>query len=165
VKKILLLSDTHSFLDPRFSKHVKLVDEVWHAGDIGDIKICDQLVKLCPNTKFVFGNIDNNVLRSEYQKDLFFNCEGVSVWITHIGGYPPRYWGDIKSHIKEKNIDLFICGHSHILKVIYDKELACLHMNPGAAGSYGIQQVQTALTFKISKGNVKELSIIELDKL
>jgi len=164
MKKILLLSDTHSFLDARIIKHLKSVDEVWHAGDIGDIKVCDEITKYCPVTKIVFGNIDNSVLRSEFKKDLFFECEGVKVWMTHIGGYPPKYRDDIKNIIVQKKIGLFVCGHSHILKVIYDKNTACLHMNPGAIGQYGIHQVQTALKFKIEQGVIKELNIVELEK-
>lgn len=165
MKKILLLSDTHSFLDQRIIKHLQDVDEVWHAGDIGDILVCDEIKSYCTTTRVVFGNIDNNVLRAEYQKDLYFNCEGVKVWMTHIGGYPPKYRGQIKNIIKSQGIKLFVCGHSHILKVIYDKEINCLHMNPGAIGTYGIHHVQTALKFKLEKGEVKELSIVELEKL
>ncbi|MFT6716342.1 MAG: putative phosphoesterase [Saprospiraceae bacterium] len=164
MKKILLLSDTHGFLDARIIKHIKEADEVWHAGDVGDIKVCDDILKRCANTKIVFGNIDNNVLRAEYKQNLFFDCEGVTVWITHIGGYPPKYRGDIKRIISENNIDLFVCGHSHILKVIYDKGTSCLHMNPGAIGKYGIHQVQTALKFQIEKGIIKDLNIIELER-
>jgi putative phosphoesterase len=164
VKKIILLSDTHGVLDKRIIKHLKSVDEVWHAGDIGDILVCDEIKKHCLTTRVVFGNIDNNILRAEFHKDLFFNCEDVKVWMTHIGGYPPKYRGEIKSIIKAQGIKLFVCGHSHILKVIYDKELKCLHMNPGAIGTYGIHQVQTALKFKVDKGEIKELCIVELEK-
>jgi putative phosphoesterase len=165
MKKILLISDTHSYLDTRFVKHLKTVDEVWHAGDIGDIAVCDKILMSCSEVNIVYGNIDNNIVRAEYQKDLFFNCEGVNVWMTHIGGYPPRYRDNIKQVISEKNINLFICGHSHILKVMYDKEIQCLHMNPGAAGQYGIHKVQTVLKFVIDQGVIKDLSIVELDRL
>jgi len=165
MKKILLISDTHSYLDARFVKHLESVDEVWHAGDIGDIVVCDKILKSCSEVNVVYGNIDNNIVRAEYQKDLFFNCEGVNVWMTHIGGYPPRYRDNIKQVISEKKIDLFICGHSHILKVIYDKKIQCLHMNPGAAGQYGIHKVQTVLKFVVDQGAVKDLSIVELERV
>lgn len=164
MKQILLLSDTHSFLDPRLEKHLKKVDQVWHAGDIGELSVCDTIHLHCKTTRIVFGNIDNHQCRAEYPKDQFFNCEGMNVWITHIGGYPPKYRAEISNTIKQKKIDLFICGHSHILKVMYDKNLECLHMNPGAAGKHGFHQLQTALLFSIDNKIVKDLKIIELKK-
>lgn len=165
MKKILLLSDTHSYLDERLIKHFKNIDEVWHAGDIGDIKICDGITSHCNKLRAVFGNIDNQQIRSEYQKDLVFTIENIKVWITHIGGYPPNYTSTIKQKIQKDKIDLFVCGHSHILKIIYDKNLNCLHLNPGAIGKYGIHQIQTALLFDIEGKEIKNMRIIELDKL
>lgn len=164
MKLILLISDTHSFLDKRLVKHIKEVDEVWHAGDIGGIEVCDEISKHCSNLKVVYGNIDDNVVRAEYQKDIFFDCEGAKVWITHIGGYPPKYRSDIKQRIVENQVDIFVCGHSHILKVMYDKAVKCLHLNPGASGQYGIHQVQTALKFIVDNGELREMKIVELEK-
>ena len=161
---ILLLSDTHSYLDPRLQKHIASVDEVWHAGDIGNISICDQITDINPNLRVVYGNIDDQTIRAEYSKELFFEVEQVKVYMTHIGGYPPRYRGKIREIIKQSNCKLFICGHSHMLKVMHDHELNCLHMNPGAAGKHGFHHLQTALKFKLNKGNIEQLEIIELEK-
>ncbi len=163
MKSILLISDTHSFLDTRLVKHIKQVDQVWHAGDIGDISITDEISKLCPKLKAVYGNIDNQIIRSEFPLNLFFTVENRNIWITHIGGYPPKYRAEIEKTIQERNVHLFICGHSHILKVMYDKKNDCLHMNPGAIGKHGFQKVQTALKFVIDGKNIRDLQIIELD--
>jgi len=160
MKKIGLLSDTHHTLDTRFIKHIKLCDEIWHAGDIGSLKVSDELKNIAP-LKAVYGNIDNHEIRLEFPGTLFFKCEDVKVMITHIGGYPKRYAKGIKETLKEKRPDLFICGHSHILKVMYDKELNLLHMNPGACGNYGLHQVKTMLTFSISGSDIKDLKVIE----
>lgn len=163
MKKILLLSDTHSFIDDQILKFVKQADEVWHAGDIGSIKVIDTINKLKP-IKAVYGNIDDSIIRSEFPLDLKFTDEGVSVWITHIGGYPNRYDLRIKEELTNKPPKLFICGHSHILKVIYDKKLNILHMNPGAAGKHGFHNIRTMLRFEINAGNISNLEIIELEK-
>jgi len=162
MKKILLLSDTHSFIDDQILKFVKLADEVWHAGDIGSVEVIDTIKKLKP-LKAVYGNIDNHLIRTEFQEDLKFTLEEVSVWITHIGGYPNRYDIRIKEEITKNPPKLFICGHSHILKVIYDKKLNLLHMNPGAAGKHGFHNVRTMLRFEINEGNISNLEIIELE--
>jgi len=162
MKKILLLSDTHSFIDDQILKFVKLADEVWHAGDIGSVEVIDTIKKLKP-LKAVYGNIDNHLIRTEFQEDLKFILEEVSVWITHIGGYPNRYDIRIKEEITKNPPKLFICGHSHILKVIYDKKLNLLHMNPGAAGKHGFHNVRTMLRFEINVGNISNLEIIELE--
>ena len=121
MKKIILLSDTHNSLDKRFTKHFQNADEIWHAGDIGDIKIIDQL-RMYSKVRAVWGNIDNHIIRSEFKENLFFKCEGMKVMMTHIGGYPGRYSKKIISIIEQANPDIFISGHSHILKVIYDKK-------------------------------------------
>lgn len=163
MKKIILLSDTHNSLDKRFTKHFQNADEIWHAGDIGDIKIIDQL-RMYAKVRAVWGNIDNHIIRSEFKENLFFKCEGVKVMMTHIGGYPGRYSKKIISIIEQANPDIFISGHSHILKVIYDKKNNLLHMNPGAVGDYGIHKVKTILSFIIEDEKVKNLNIIEFPR-
>ena len=160
MKKILLLSDTHSYIDDVILDHVKQVDEVWHAGDIGDLKVTNSIKKLKP-LKAVYGNIDNVQARNEFPERLKFTCEGVNVWMTHIGGYPPRYNQSIRNEIQMSPPDLFICGHSHILKVMPDKKLNLLHMNPGAIGKHGFHKVRTMLRFNIADGKVKDLVVIE----
>jgi len=161
MKKILLLSDTHSHLDDIILKYVKLADEVWHAGDIGDLAVTDTIKKLKP-LRAVYGNIDDGKARLEFPLHNRFQCEGVDVWITHIGGYPGKYNQEIRSEIRQNPPKLFICGHSHILKVQFDKELNLLHMNPGAAGKHGFHQVRTMLQFEIEGDKIQNLSIVEL---
>ena len=163
MKKILLLSDTHSYLDPRIDKHIADSDEVWHAGDIGNIVLSDKLKNKKPLIA-VHGNIDDTIVRSEFKRDAVFFCEEVKVFITHIGGYPPYYTSALLKQIKEIKPQLFICGHSHILKVMYDQKLACLHMNPGALSTHGFHKVQTALKFEIEKDKIQNLQIIELER-
>lgn len=161
MKKILLLSDTHSYIDAQILKYVKLADEVWHAGDIGDLKVTDTIKKLKP-LRAVYGNIDDNLARLEFPLDNKFIVENVSVWMTHIGGYPNKYNQRIREEIKLNAPKIFISGHSHILKVQYDKKLNLLHLNPGAAGNHGFHKVRTMLRFNIDKEQIKELEIIEL---
>jgi putative phosphoesterase len=161
MKKILLLSDTHSHIDETILKYVKLADEVWHAGDIGDLSVTDTIKKLKP-LRAVYGNIDDGKARLEFPLHNRFMCEGVDVWITHIGGYPGKYNQEIRTEIKQNPPKLFICGHSHILKVQFDKELNLLHMNPGAAGKHGFHQVRTMLQFEIEGDKIQNLSIVEL---
>ncbi|MDN3706455.1 metallophosphoesterase family protein [Myroides ceti] len=163
MKKILLLSDTHSHIDDRILNYVHQADEVWHAGDIGDLKVTDTLKKLKP-LRAVYGNIDDHEARLEFPLNNRFMCEGMDVWITHIGGYPGKYNIAIREELKENPPQLFICGHSHILKVQFDKALNCLHMNPGAAGIYGFHQIRTMLRFEIDKGKIQQLEVIELGK-
>jgi putative phosphoesterase len=161
LKKILLISDTHSYLEPKLIKHIKEADEVWHAGDIGNIDLCLEIEKLKP-FKAVFGNIDDKDIRITYPENLFFNCENVPVFITHIGGYPGKYPVKIKALIIENKPKLFICGHSHILKVMYDKDLELLHINPGACGVHGFHNIKTAVRFEIEGAEIKNLAVIEL---
>lgn len=161
MKKILLISDTHSYLEPKLIKYIHEADEVWHGGDIGDIKICLEIEKLKP-FKAVYGNIDDNGIRATYPENLFFNCEDVPVFITHIGGYPGKYPARIKELLLEHKPKLFICGHSHILKVMYDKDLQLLHINPGACGINGFHKVKTVVRFEIDKSEIKNLAVIEL---
>ena len=163
MKKIGLISDTHSYLHPRVFEHFKNCDEIWHAGDIGSIEVLDDLKKFKP-TKAVSGNIDNHIIRSATKQILNFNCEGVNVLITHIGGYPPNYNPKTRALLNQENVDLFICGHSHILKVIFDKKRDVLHINPGAAGKYGIHKIITLVRFEISNGKVENLEVIELNR-
>jgi putative phosphoesterase len=161
MKKILLLSDTHSHIDDTILKYVKLADEVWHAGDIGDLKVTDTIKKLKP-LRAVFGNIDNHEARLEFPLNNRFLCEGVDVLITHIGGYPGKYSPAIREEITQNPPKLFICGHSHILKVMFDKKLNCLHMNPGAAGISGFHQKRTMLRFEIDGEKIQSLEVIEI---
>ena len=161
MKKILLLSDTHSHIDDTILKYVKLADEVWHAGDIGDLKVTDTIQKLKP-LRAVFGNIDNHEVRLEFPLNNRFFCEGVEVLITHIGGYPGKYSPAIREEITKNPPKLFICGHSHILKVMFDKKLNCLHMNPGAAAISGFHQKRTMLRFEIDGDKIQSLEIIEI---
>ena len=161
MKKILLLSDTHSHLDKAMLKYINQADEVWHAGDIGDVKVTDEIKKLKP-LRAVYGNIDNALIRSEFPLHNRFWCEEVDVWITHIGGYPGRYTPSVKESLNNNPPKLFITGHSHILKVINDKKLGLLHMNPGAAGIHGFHQVRTMLRFEIHKDKIQKLEVIEI---
>lgn len=163
MKKILLLSDTHSHIDDKILKYVNLADEVWHAGDIGDLVVTDTIKSLKP-LRAVYGNIDADKARMEFPLNNRFFCEDVDVWITHIGGYPGKYNQLIRSEIKSNPPKLFICGHSHILKVQFDKTLNLLHMNPGACGVYGFHQVRTMLRFEIEGDKIQNLEVIELGK-
>lgn len=163
MKKILLLSDTHSHIDESILKYVDQADEVWHAGDIGDLNVTDTLKKHKP-LRAVYGNIDDDKARLEFPLNNRFFCEGVDVWITHIGGYPGKYNMAIRQEITVNPPKLFICGHSHILKVMFDKKLNLLHMNPGAAGVSGFHQVRTMLRFVIDGEKIKDLEIIEIGK-
>ena len=161
--RILLLSDTHSHLDDKILKYAREADEIWHAGDVGDISVTDTLKKVKP-LKGVWGNIDDHEVRTEFPENNRFMCEGVDVWITHIGGYPGRYDKRIREEIKNNPPKLFICGHSHILKVMWDKQLGLLHMNPGAAGKHGFHKVRTMLRFVIDGEEIKNLEIVEMER-
>ncbi|MFA6086206.1 metallophosphoesterase [Mucilaginibacter sp.] len=159
--RIGLISDTHSYLDDAVFKHFDKCDEIWHAGDFGNIELADKLAAFKP-LKGVYGNIDGKDIRQIYPEHLRFNCEAVDVWMTHIGGYPGRYSPAVKSEIYTKPPNLFISGHSHILKVIYDKKINCLHLNPGAAGKQGWQKVRTLIRFSITEEKIHTLEVIEL---
>ncbi len=163
MKKILLISDTHSYIDNQILKFVKQADEVWHVGDIGSFEVIDTLKKLKP-LRAVYGNIDDALIRTEYPLDNKFTIEKTTVWMTHIGGYPNRYDPRIKEEISENPPQLFISGHSHILKVIFDKKLNLLHMNPGAAGKHGFHTVRTMLRFEINEDKITNLEVIELEQ-
>ncbi|WP_372974094.1 metallophosphoesterase [Muriicola sp.] len=161
--KILLLSDTHGYLDEAICKYARQADEIWHAGDIGTLEVADRLSAIKP-LRAVYGNIDNAVLQKEFPLDARFTCEGVDVWITHIGGYPNRYSPRVKNKMADNPPKLFISGHSHILKVMWDKKLELLHMNPGACGKQGFHQVRTMLRFQIDQEKIENLEVIELGK-
>ncbi|MEE9349497.1 MAG: metallophosphoesterase family protein [Flavobacteriaceae bacterium] len=163
MKKILLLSDTHSHIDDRMLHYIKQADEVWHAGDIGDINVTDTIQKHAV-LRAVYGNIDAKELRNSFPLDAKFTIEKVTVWMTHIGGYPKRYNSRIKEDLKRNPPKLFITGHSHILKVIFDKKLGLIHINPGAVGKYGIHKVRTMVRFEIEEADIKNLEVIELEE-
>ena len=163
MKRIGLLSDTHGTLSSRIFKFFESVDEIWHAGDIGNAETADRLSAFKP-LKAVYGNIDDHVLRKMFPADQRFFCEEVDVWITHIGGYPGRYDLNVKPEIYTHPPRLFICGHSHILKVIYDKKHSLLHINPGAAGNTGFHNVITAIRFEIRDEKIENLEILEIQR-
>jgi hypothetical protein len=158
--KILLLSDTHSYIDDAILKYVRQADEVWHAGDIGNLEVTDAIKKLKP-MRAVYGNIDGKEARAEFPENNRFMCEGVDVLMTHIGGYPPKYNPRSRELIQANPPKLFICGHSHILKVMPDKRLNILHMNPGAVGKHGFHQVRTMLRFTIEGAKIENLEVVE----
>jgi len=161
--KIGLLSDTHGYLDPRLPEYFGDCDEIWHAGDIGDIKVSQELSKFKP-FKAVWGNIDGQDIRKIYPENLRFKSEGLEVWIKHIGGYPGKYDRSVRNDIIAGPPGLFISGHSHILKVMFDKKLDLLHINPGAAGKTGLHRMRTAVRFTIENMKVKDLEVIELGR-
>lgn len=160
--RIGLLSDTHCHLDSKVMHYFNNCDEIWHAGDIGCIDVLDKLEAFKP-TRAVFGNIDGDIVRRSTQKVLRFKCEEVNVLLTHIGGYPGKYAPEIKSELINNPPQLFVCGHSHILKVQYDNKLELLHINPGAAGKYGFHKVRTIVRFTIDGKTIKDLEVIEIN--
>lgn len=162
--KIGLLSDTHSFLDNKVFDYFKEVDEIWHAGDIGDAEVINQLKKY-KTVRAVYGNIDDKNIQSRYPEDNWFDCEGIIVWMTHIAGAPPNYNPRIKKVLQQKIPGLLICGHSHILKVVKDKTYRnMVYINPGAAGNHGFHHMKTILRFEILNKEIKNMEVIELGK-
>ncbi|MFC2090276.1 metallophosphoesterase family protein [Bacteroidota bacterium] len=159
--KIGILSDTHGYLDPKLIDFFNDCDEIWHAGDIGDAKVCAELSKHKPLIS-VYGNIDGTEIRSQFPEIEERTREGLRIMMIHIGGYPGRYDRRIRERLKANPPDIFISGHSHILKVIPDKELDLLHINPGAAGYHGLHQVRTAVRFEIKNSHIQNLEVIEL---
>ncbi len=159
--KIGLLSDTHGYLDERWADIFSGVDEIWHAGDIGSVEVADYLASLKP-FRAVYGNVDGPELRARYPEHLRFFCEGTDVWITHIGGYPGHYDKRVREMIRKEPPLLFIAGHSHILKVIYDKDLGLLHINPGSAGYAGFHTQRTLVRFVIDGEDLRDLEVVEL---
>ena len=163
MKKILLISDTHGYIDDKILSYCKLADEGWHAGDIGSIEVVDKIKQLKP-FKGVYGNIDNNLIRNKFPIDQRFSCENIKVWITHIGGYPSRYSKRISDRLKSEKVDLFICGHSHILRVMNDKKHDLLYINPGAIGKHGFHNNRTMIRFEIDGKKIENLEIIEFNR-
>ena len=159
--KIGLISDTHHFLDENIFRHFESCDEIWHAGDFGTISLARRLSDFKP-LRGVFGNIDGADIRTVYPEKLNWNSEGIHVFMTHIGGSPPRYNPTVRKELQSAGPQLFICGHSHILKVMYDENLHCLHMNPGAAGRQGWHTVRTILRFTIDGKDMRDCEVIEL---
>jgi putative phosphoesterase len=160
MKRIALLSDTHAHLDEKIFKHLEACDEIWHAGDIGNIETADRLAEIAPLVA-VYGNADGQDVRQVHPLHQRFKCEEVDVWMTHIGGYPGRYHSGIKKKLQKEKPQLFISGHSHILKVMNDESLNLLHMNPGAAGIQGIHQRITFLRFKIEGNRIEDLEVFD----
>ena len=163
MKKILLLSDTHGHVDDHMMKYVKESDEVWHAGDIGTTQVTDTISSLKP-LRAVFGNIDNHELRLSFPEELLFECEDINIYMTHIGGRPGRYAKGISEKIKSIKPKIFICGHSHILKIQYDKVNQLLFINPGAIGKHGFHKVRTMVRFEIDKSDIQNMEVIEVKR-
>jgi putative phosphoesterase len=162
--KIGLLSDTHGHLDTKVFTHFKSCDEIWHAGDIGEGEVADQLENFKP-FRAVFGNIDDRAIQMRYPEDLCFTVEGLNVFMTHIGGVPPKYNARVKKMLVASPPHIFICGHSHILRVLRDPALNnMLYLNPGAAGNHGFHHMKTMLRFDLLSGEVKNMEVIELGK-
>jgi hypothetical protein len=162
MKRIGLLSDTHGWWDERYAKHFAECDEIWHAGDIGSMLLVERLQEIAP-LRAVFGNIDGGDVRRMFTEVYRFRCEEIDVLMTHIGGYPGHYSPYIYKMLVNNPPQLFISGHSHILKVMYDKQLGCLHINPGAAGIQGFQTVRTLVRFTVDGREIKDLEVVELN--
>lgn len=161
--KIAIISDTHGFLDPGIFNYLKDCDEVWHAGDIGHEELVMELEKVA-SLRAVYGNIDGGKLRQRFPEFLCFNVSGLKICMTHIGGYPGKYARRIKSWLQNEKPDIFICGHSHILKVMPDRDIKLLHINPGAAGKQGFHQVRTIILLELEPGKIKTCNVVELGK-
>lgn len=159
--KIGLISDTHSYIDERILHHLQGCDEIWHAGDIGALEVTNALQQVAP-LRGVWGNIDSREIRQHFPEHQRFECGGKKVWITHIGGAPPRYNPAVRPLLKEEKPHIFICGHSHILRVMHDASLGVLYLNPGAAGRHGFHKMRTMLRFSIEGGAIKDMQAIEL---
>jgi putative phosphoesterase len=161
--KIGLISDTHNYLDPQVSEYFEGCDEIWHAGDFGNLSIADELKKIAPVIG-VYGNIDGQDIRQEYPLHQRFEREGLKVWMTHIGGIPGRYCIPIREEMEKNPPELFICGHSHVLRISRDQDLnRMLYMNPGAAGKQGFQSHRTLVRFQIIEGKLHNIEVINLD--
>ncbi len=161
--RILLLSDTHGYLDEAILEHAAEADEVWHAGDVGDYALIERLLERSPIVRAVYGNIDGADVRRALPLDLFWDCEGIQVYMTHIGGYPPKYNPRVRGELSDHpEVGLYVCGHSHILKVMPDRTRGLLHMNPGACGTHGFHKVRTMLRFEVVDGEIRRPEVIEL---
>lgn len=160
--RIGVISDTHSFLDPKLLPELAHCDEIWHAGDLGNRDVLDQLAATGKKLRIVYGNIDGHDIRIDTPEELIWEVERHKVLMTHIGGYPGRYPAKIKQRLLQVRPTIFVCGHSHILKVIYDKQLQLLHINPGACGKVGFQKVRTMIRFVIDGDKIRDMAIVEL---
>lgn len=163
MKTIVILSDTHGFLDPKIPVHITGCDEVWHAGDFGSVIISDSLADMA-KLRGVYGNIDGKEIRSIHPENQLFTLEGIQVFMTHIGGYPGRYQPRVKQILQQEKPDLYICGHSHLCKVVRDTEIGLLHINPGAAGIEGLHHMKTIIKLVLDNGQIKDVRVIELGK-
>jgi len=161
--RIGLISDTHSYLDETIVENLQLVDEIWHAGDIGNRSTYESFEKIKP-VRAVYGNIDGHELRAFLPSQLLFKIQGLTIFMTHIGGYPGKYAKGVKNTLINQQVDIFISGHSHILKIIPDNELNLLHINPGSAGNYGFHKVKTMIVFEIQESRILNLKVIECGK-
>jgi uncharacterized protein len=161
--RIGLISDTHHYLDPAVFRHFSSCDEIWHAGDFGNAGIASALAAVKP-LKGVYGNIDGKDIRNEFPEKLTWQCEDVRIFMTHIGGHPPKYNPNVKKELLELKPNLFICGHSHILRIIFDDKISCLYMNPGAAGNQGWHKLRTLVRFSIDGRDIRNCEVIELGK-
>lgn len=159
--KIGVISDTHSYMDERIKAHLKNMDVIWHAGDIGKIDVTDALEKIAP-LKAVYGNIDDHIVRAQFPLQISETYEGVKIGMTHIAGAFGKYNAATQAFLKETKPQILICGHSHITKVAFDKKYNVLYLNPGAAGIHGFHQVRTLLTFEINQGKIEKLNVVEL---
>lgn len=162
--KVGLISDTHGFLGSDVMEHLASYDEIWHAGDIGPLETLEKLESLQKPIRGVYGNIDDVKIRACWPMDQHFSIDGLRVYMTHIGGYPGRYRPRVRSFLQENKVDLFISGHSHILKIIPDTKHKHLHINPGACGHHGFHIFRTMVSFHINKGKIEDLKVIELGK-
>ena len=158
-----ILSDTHSYLDPKVFVHFKNADEIWHAGDIGDASVIRELQNFKP-VRAVYGNIDDKTIQAEFPEDLWFDCEGFKIWMTHIGGAPPNYNPRVKKILKDNTPGIFICGHSHILRIKKDPLHNLLYLNPGAAGNHGFHLMKTLVRFELVRKEIRKMEVIELGK-
>ena len=163
MKRILLISDTHNYIDATMIAHAERADEIWHAGDIGSLALLEKLQEIKP-VRAVWGNIDGQDVRIRVPKIAQFECEGLKVMMTHIGGYPGRYDPTVRMELLKERPQLFVSGHSHILKVMNDKKQGLLHMNPGAIGKTGFHQVRTMIEFEIDNGVPKNLAVVECNR-
>lgn len=161
--KIGLLSDTHGYLDPKIFDYFSECDEIWHAGDLGALKDAEVLERFKP-TRAVYGNIDDRTLQAKYPEDLWFQCEHMHVWMTHIAGSPPRYTPRVQKGLRERKPHVLVCGHSHILRVMNDRKYNLLYLNPGAAGNQGFHHIKTLLRFEVTSKGVRKMEVIELGK-
>lgn len=161
--RIGLMSDTHGFLDEQMLQHFSDCDEIWHAGDFGENEVAERLEAFRP-LRAVYGNIDGLAVRQRFPEDQHFECEGLKVWMTHIGGYPGKYVPRVRRLLEATQPDLFICGHSHILKILPDPRHNLLHINPGACGYEGFHLMRTMVRFTIQSGRIKGLEVIELGR-